>query len=72
TSMGPGAPEEGMTRGGGTGEPGSEDLGGRVGPEGRAEGGGTTKSGDGDRETSRREAEQEESGLTKVWRRVRS
>jgi sporulation protein YlmC with PRC-barrel domain len=72
TSMGSGTPEEGMNRGGGTGEPGSEDLGGRVGPEGRAEGGGTTRSGDGDRETSRREAEQEESGLTRVWRRVRS
>ena len=72
TSMGSGAPEEGMTRRGGTGEPDSEDLGDRVGPEGRVEGGGTTRPDDEDRETARREGEQEESGFTRVWRRVRN
>jgi sporulation protein YlmC with PRC-barrel domain len=72
TTMGSGVPEEGMTRAGGTGEPGSEDLGGRVGPEGRAEGGGTTRSGNEGRETSRREGDQEESGISRIWRRARS
>jgi hypothetical protein len=61
-----------MSRRGGPGEPGGGDHGDRVDPEGRAEGSGTTRSGDETRETSRREDEQEESGLTRVWRRVRN